>query len=319
MVMQDQKKKYRISSGFSLILKKDNTLLCTNIAKKIKKFSIDAGEIADVVKILNTETFEKLNSKIFKKLFSLKIIVEDNKNSNYELYLNQFLKSHVNINDLHNKKVAIIGLGGIGSEILNHLLGVGIKKYILIDFDKVEKTNFNRQYLFNINDTGKSKIDIIENIIKKRIENPKVLKFNKKINNSMELLNILEKEVPDTLICAADTPFLDLRIAIIETSIKLNVPCIFGGVSVLDGQYGPYFIENKNKNNYFNELIKFKNIVSMNNINKASFGPTNAIISSYMAMDIIFGLLGYKRKIISLNKIITVDFESRNTYETKQF
>lgn len=312
-------KKYRINPEFSLIFKKDQTLLCVNTTKNIKKISVDANEIDDVVKILNNETFEKSNSKIFKKLFSLKIIVNNNDNINYELYLNQFLTSNVNIDDLYNKKIAIIGLGGMGSEILNHLLGVGIRKYMLIDFDKIEKTNFNRQYLFNMNDIKKTKIDVIENIIKNRVENSEIQKFNKKILSSTDLLDIFKQEVPDIIICAADTPFLDLRIAIIETSIKLKTPCVFGGVSILDGQYGPYLISNKNKNNYLNELIKFKTIVAMNNTNKASFGPTNSIISSYMAMDIIFGLLGYKRKITSLNKIITVNFESGNSYETKQF
>lgn len=294
-------------------------MLCINSNKRIKKIIISKSEILDVIKILTCENFEKLNSKIFKKLFFLKIIVEDNHFSNYKLYLKQFLNSCVNVDNLLDKQIAIIGLGGIGSEILNHLLGVGIRKYMLIDFDKVEKTNFNRQYLFNISDIGQYKIDVLENIIKKRIKNSKVIKFNNKINNSIELLDFFEIEKPDILICAADTPFLDLRIAIIETSIKLDIPCIFGGVSILNGQYGPYFVDNKNKGKYLNELLKYKDLVLMNNVYKASFGPTNSVISGYMAMDIIFGLLGYKKKITSLNKIIKVDFESRNIYETKQF
>ena len=44
-----------------------------------------------------------------------------------------------------NAAVAICGLGGLGSNIANALTRAGIGKLILIDFDKVDITNLNRQ------------------------------------------------------------------------------------------------------------------------------------------------------------------------------
>ena len=44
-----------------------------------------------------------------------------------------------------NATVAICGLGGLGSNIAISLTRVGIGKLILIDFDKVDPTNLNRQ------------------------------------------------------------------------------------------------------------------------------------------------------------------------------
>lgn len=44
-----------------------------------------------------------------------------------------------------NSTVAICGLGGLGSNIAISLTRVGIGKLILIDFDKVDPTNLNRQ------------------------------------------------------------------------------------------------------------------------------------------------------------------------------
>ncbi len=65
---------------------------------------------------------------------------------------------------LANKKVGIIGAGGIGSNVAVSLARSGIGKLIIADFDNVEITNLNRQYYF-INQIGKSKTKaLLENL-----------------------------------------------------------------------------------------------------------------------------------------------------------
>ncbi len=49
---------------------------------------------------------------------------------------------------LKNAKVGIAGLGGIGSNVAVSLTRTGIGKLVLIDFDKVERSNLNRQQYF---------------------------------------------------------------------------------------------------------------------------------------------------------------------------
>lgn len=48
-------------------------------------------------------------------------------------------------NKLANSTVAICGLGGLGSNIAVSLARAGVGKLILIDFDRVDLTNLNRQ------------------------------------------------------------------------------------------------------------------------------------------------------------------------------
>lgn len=56
-----------------------------------------------------------------------------------------------------NAKVLVIGLGGVGSSVVNSLVRSGIKNITLLDFDKVSESNLNRQIPYDSTDIGKYK------------------------------------------------------------------------------------------------------------------------------------------------------------------
>lgn len=58
---------------------------------------------------------------------------------------------------LNMGKVAVIGAGGVKSPLLYYLTAAGVGFIRIIDFDKVELSNLNRQILFTENDIGKNK------------------------------------------------------------------------------------------------------------------------------------------------------------------
>ena len=85
---------------------------------------------------------------------------------------------------LKQKKVAIAGLGGLGSNIAVMLSRIGVGKLFLVDFDKVEPSNLNRQH-YNINHLGmqktlalKSQIEIINPFIEIEIKDIKITEEN---------------------------------------------------------------------------------------------------------------------------------------------
>lgn len=65
---------------------------------------------------------------------------------------------------LHNAKVAIAGLGGLGSNIAVMLARSGIGKLLLVDFDVVDVTNLNRQMYF-IPQLGKPKAEALPELL----------------------------------------------------------------------------------------------------------------------------------------------------------
>src|SRR3990167_9353868 len=50
---------------------------------------------------------------------------------------------------IKNTKVTLLGLGGVGSSVLMNLAALGVKNIRIVDFDKVELSNLNRQVIYN--------------------------------------------------------------------------------------------------------------------------------------------------------------------------
>jgi len=59
---------------------------------------------------------------------------------------------------LKELRFLIVGLGGLGSFVATELVYLGAQKLILVDNDRVSRSNLNRQILYGIHDVGKSKV-----------------------------------------------------------------------------------------------------------------------------------------------------------------
>ncbi|MDP3462680.1 MAG: sulfur carrier protein ThiS adenylyltransferase ThiF [Bacteroidales bacterium] len=58
---------------------------------------------------------------------------------------------------ISDKVIGIAGCGGLGSNAAMALARVGIKHFVLVDFDLIDETNLNRQYFFR-HQLGKKKV-----------------------------------------------------------------------------------------------------------------------------------------------------------------
>lgn len=126
------------------------------------------------------------------------------------------------IQQLHQKKVAVLGLGGVGSYVVEALCRVGVGHLVLVDHDVVDITNINRQLYALHSTVGKKKVDLA----KARCYdiNPNVI-----IDTyDMFYLPGEEKEYIlegcDYVVDAIDT--IKAKIALIEACNTLNIPII---------------------------------------------------------------------------------------------
>lgn len=133
----------------------------------------------------------------------------------------QLLIGKESIEKLNNAKVAIFGLGGVGSFVTEGLARAGIGNFLLVDNDKVSITNLNRQIIALHSTIGKSKVEIA----KKRI-----LDINPNANVEIfeEFFMPDSKEILDKSITyvvdAIDT--VTAKIELVERTNKLNIPII---------------------------------------------------------------------------------------------
>lgn len=129
------------------------------------------------------------------------------------------------LKSLNQKTVAIFGLGGVGSYVVEGLARSGIENFVIIDNDKIDVTNINRQIIATTKTIGRFKVDVAEERIKEINPNVKVIKYAEfvgKENENIELFDSIKNV--DYIVDAIDT--VSSKIRIIEFAKAHNIPVI---------------------------------------------------------------------------------------------
>lgn len=129
-------------------------------------------------------------------------------------------ESFTKIKNLH---VMIVGLGGVGGYTLEALARCGIEKFTIIDFDKVDETNINRQIIANINTIGKYKVDLFEGRIKEINPSCEVISIKEKLTED-NVSSVVEEYKPTFVVDACDD--IKVKKALIKHTTLLDIPFI---------------------------------------------------------------------------------------------
>ena len=134
-------------------------------------------------------------------------------------------------NKIFSANVLIIGLGGLGCPLLTYLAASGVGKIGIVDFDRVEISNLNRQTLFNSSDIGKLKVRQAKKIINKTNKKIKIIAFAKKLTskNIKKIFNNFD------IICDG-TDNYNTRYLINDHCVKNKKILITSAISKFDGQ-----------------------------------------------------------------------------------
>ena len=116
-------------------------------------------------------------------------------NNDFLRYSKQIILKQVGIvgqKKISSSKILIIGIGGLGCPLALYLSNLGIKNIGIVDHDKVDLSNLNRQILFNTKDIGKFKVVQAKKILQKVNKNIKINIFKEMIVKK-NIQNILNK------------------------------------------------------------------------------------------------------------------------------
>lgn len=126
-----------------------------------------------------------------------------------------------NVEKLNKSKVAVFGIGGVGSYVVEGLARAGVGKFVLIDKDKVDITNLNRQIIATHKTVGKSKVEVSKERILDINPNAEVEIYEEFFMPESE--GILDETV-DYIVDAVDT--VTAKIELVIRADKLNIPII---------------------------------------------------------------------------------------------
>ena len=137
-------------------------------------------------------------------------------------------------NILSDKKILIVGAGGLGCELLKLLVINGFKQISIIDMDKIERSNLNRQFLFDHSSIGKYKSEIAVKKIFEYRQDP-TLKIQSYIGNIKDEEKFGTKFYSNFDLILNGLDNNDARYYINSVCVKLNIPFINSGS---EGIYG---------------------------------------------------------------------------------
>ena len=126
------------------------------------------------------------------------------------------------IEKLNKSKVAIFGLGGVGSFVVEGLVRAGVQNFVLVDDDKICLTNLNRQIIATRKTVGKYKVEVARDRILEINPNANVEIFQEFYmpgSNS----NILTEDLTYVVDCI-DT--VTAKIELVVNCKKLGIPII---------------------------------------------------------------------------------------------
>jgi len=209
---------------------------------------------------------------------------------------------------LEDATVTIFGVGGIGTWIVNGLHQIGIGKLRIVEPDKVEESNLNRQLYFSSDDIGLYKVDVL----KKKLTDSKIEIHKMKITEESDLENLIKDST--FLVNCADQPSVSETTRIIDKHAqKQKIPyCVSGGYNLHLGMVGPIivpgktatfddFLEYQKAQDPLRDFKKIKDVEQSGNL-----GPIAGAISNIQVMEIFKHLTGLGKP--NYNKFAEINF-----------
>lgn len=132
---------------------------------------------------------------------------------------------------LAGARALIVGLGGLGSPASIYLAGAGVGHLTLVDFDRVELSNLQRQIVHATPDIGRLKVESAAQHLKALNPEITIIGIDHALNQN-ELLN--EAQHADIIVDASDN--FKTRFALNAASVKTKTPLVSGAAIRFEGQ-----------------------------------------------------------------------------------
>lgn len=245
-----------------------------------------------------------INDLIENEIVSDDIVDLEDRFSRHMLYFKYVGRESSGQKLLSNKKVGLIGVGGIGTNVAMILAAAGIGELVLLDADEIEESNLTRQFLYNESSIGQLKVTTAAKKIKELNSSTKVLPVSEHVTdtNHKELFSKFFSDC-DVVVLSADSP-AEIHTWINQASLEHGFPYSNAGYIEAMGVVGPLVIPGETA---CYECFKFigdefagdekrRNENLNEGYQTPSYGPLNSMVSAVQANEIIRYFLGLEAR-----------------------
>ena len=204
---------------------------------------------------------------------------------------------------LLRSKVAVIGCGGLGGNILELLARLGVGEIIVIDGDKFNESNLNRQILCTEENLKKSKVKEAAVRVRKINSSVKV-KTHTLFINSKNIQEIIQGA--DLAIDALDN--ISTRFVLEKACQELEIPLVHGAVDGFNGQVSTIFPQDQGLELIYGSLKKLNRQKRISRLSVPAVTP--ALIASFQVQEVIKILLQKGKPL--RNELLFIDLEDHD-------
>ena len=140
---------------------------------------------------------------------------------------------------LKSAKVLVIGCGGLGCPILQYLAAAGIGKLGIIDDDRVDIRNLQRQILFTENHVGTLKVEAAKEVLSRLNSQLKIETYPTRLS-AENALDLFDKY--DVIVEGSDS--FSTKYLANDVAVLTNKPLVFGSIFKFEGQVSVFNYKN---------------------------------------------------------------------------
>ncbi len=208
------------------------------------------------------------------------------------------------VSSLNQAKVLIVGLGGLGSPVAMYLAAAGVGHLVLVDFDRVDLSNLQRQIVHDTAQIGQYKTLSAQNKLQALNPNIQISILNQALDEV-----VLEQQLDKINVVVDASDNFATRFAINAACVRTKTPLVSGAALRWGGQVAVFLPAQKNSPCYhclYDNNEEQQETCSQQGI----IAPLVGIIGSIQAVEVIKILLGVGKSLVG--KLLIFDAYTGN-------
>jgi molybdopterin-synthase adenylyltransferase len=200
---------------------------------------------------------------------------------------------------LQRSRVLLLGAGGVGSGVLQSLVGLGVGEVSIVDFDIVEPKNLARQFVYGRSALGRPKVLAAADWVAAYSGGTRVVPVQERVDSAAEIERLGRDA--DIVVCAIDSP-PEAPLLVNEACFALGVPMVYGALNYstlaywsVDPGRAPcrrcLELYRDAELPYLPTALRQDPFIAVPSVNRAT-GPVVQLLSGLMSLEIVRYLTG---------------------------